>query len=195
MSKVRSDSNAFTYPMPMTLVGVGRPTHEGGLVSTRIQLVSQSRHNRLAFLGWLLLTFLASATGVFVKTGGWYASLVKPSWNPPGWVFGPVWTLLYAMMAVAAWLVWREGGWKAQKRALILYLVQWALNALWTPLFFGLQRPGWAFAEILVLAVAVYATLVAFWKVRRGSGILLVPYALWTTFAAVLNFTIWRLNT
>ena len=148
----------------------------------------------LPLVGWLALTFCASATGVFVKTGGWYAELAKPTWNPPGWVFGPVWTVLYIMMAVAAWLVWKQGGWKAQRGPLTLYLVQWVLNTLWTPLFFGLQRPGLAFAEILVLIVALYATLVTFWRVRPAAGLLLVPYTLWTTFAAILNFTIWRMN-
>ncbi len=148
----------------------------------------------LALAGWLVLTFVAAATGVFVSTGGWYATLVKPSWNPPGWLFGPVWTLLYAMMAVAAWLVWCVGGWNAQRRALGLYLCQWALNALWTPLFFGLQRPDLAFAEIVVLDFAVLATAVAFWRVRPAAGLLLVPYVLWVAFATVLNFTIWRLN-
>ena len=145
-------------------------------------------------IGWIALTFCASATGVFVKTGGWYAELAKPTWNPPSWVFGPVWTALYIMMAVAAWLVWREGGWKAQRGPLTLYLVQWALNALWTPLFFGLQRPGPAFAEILVLLIAIVMTVMAFWRVRRVAACLLVPYALWSSFATVLNFTIWRMN-
>jgi len=148
----------------------------------------------LGLVGWLALTFCAAATGAFVSTGGWYVELTKPSWNPPGWVFGPVWTALYAMMAVAAWLVWLRGGWRAQRRPLAVYLVQWALNALWTPLFFGLQRPGVAFAEIIVLVVAIYGTLVLFWKARPVAGFLLVPYALWTTFAAVLNFTIWQMN-
>ena len=152
-------------------------------------------HNTGVLVGWLALTFTASMTSVFVSTGGWYAGLVKPSWNPPAWLFGPVWTLLYVMMAVAAWLVWQRGGWAAQRWPLTLYLSQWALNALWTPLFFGLQRPGLAFAEIIVLAMALLATLIAFWKVRRLAGALLVPYALWVSFAAVLNFTIWRLNT
>ncbi len=147
-----------------------------------------------ALIGWLALTFCAAATGAFVSTGGWYAELIKPSWNPPGWVFGPVWTTLYAMMAVAAWLVWLRGGWRAQRRPLTLYLVQWALNALWTPLFFGLHHLGLAFAEIIVLALAIYVTLVLFWKVRPVAGLLLAPYALWTTFAAVLNLTIWQLN-
>lgn len=148
----------------------------------------------LALLGWLALTFAAAATGFLVSTDGWYASIVKPSWNPPSWVFGPVWTLLYCMMATAAWLVWQRGGWHVQKRALGLYLVQWALNALWTPLFFGLHRPGLAFVEIMALYVAVLATLVAFWQVRRVAGLLLVPYILWMTLATALNFTIWQLN-
>ncbi len=156
--------------------------------------IESKRSDYLVLAGWLSLTFSAAATGVFVSSGGWYATLVKPLWNPPSWLFGPVWTLLYVMMAVAAWLVWRCGGWKAQGRALGLYLGQWALNALWTPLFFGLQRPGWAFAEILVLALVLVTTLFSFWKVRRLAGALLVPYALWVAFAAVLNFTIWRLN-
>ena len=147
-----------------------------------------------ALIGWLALTFIAALTGVFVKTGGWNAELVKPAWNPPGWMFGPVWTALYIMMAVAAWLVWRQGGWKAQRRPLTVYLVQCALNALWTPLFFGLQQPGWAFAEIVILLATILVTIYMFWWVRRSAGLLLVPYALWTTFASVLNFTIWRLN-
>ena len=126
--------------------------------------------------------------------GDWYAALHKPSWNPPPWVFGPAWTFLYITMAVAAWLVWREGGWKAQRRALGLFIVQWFLNALWTPLFFGAHRPGVAFGEIVLLWLAIAATLVAFWLVKKAAGLLLVPYLAWVSFAAALNFTIWRLN-
>ena len=148
----------------------------------------------VGLLGWLALTFSAALTGVFVDTGGWYASIEKPSWNPPNWIFGPVWTTLYIMMAVAAWLVWQRGGWKQQRRTLTLYLVQWALNALWTPLFFGLQRPGLAFAEILLLLAAILATIAAFWRAKPTAAILLAPYVLWVSFAAFLNFTIWRLN-
>jgi translocator protein len=163
--------------------------------------MEQQRANRIgagrqaaALIGWLALTYSASATGAFVQTGGWYAGLSKPAWTPPDWIFGPVWTALYAMMAVAAWLVWRRGGWRAQRGPLILFLIQWVLNALWTPLFFGWQRPGLAFAEILLLIAALYAALIAFWRVRRGAGLLLIPYALWTTFAAALNFALWRMN-
>ena len=158
-----------------------------------IQTGSKRRDVR-ALVGWLALTFSAALTGVFVSTEGWYANLLKPSWNPPNGVFGPAWTLLYTMMAVAAWLVWQRGGWKAQKRALGLYLTQWALNALWTPVFFGLERPGLALAEIGTLWLTVLATLISFWSVRRMAGTLMIPYALWVTFAAALNFAIWRLN-
>lgn len=147
-----------------------------------------------ALIGWLGLCFAAAATAVFVSTGGWYAGLHKPLWNPPAGVFGPVWTLLYVMMAVAAWLVWREGGWKAQGRALGLFVLQWLLNALWTPLFFGMHRPGLAFAEIIMLWLVLAVTLKSFWQVMKTAGMLLVPYLAWVSFAAALNFAIWRLN-
>ena len=148
----------------------------------------------LALGGWLLLCFAAAALGGFFMPGEWYASLEKPSWNPPGWVFGPVWTALYAVMAVAAWLVWRRGGFAAQRRPLLLFSVQITLNAAWTPLFFGLHRPGLAFAEIVLLWLAIAATLVVFARVSRPAAWLLVPYLAWVSFAAVLNFTLWRLN-
>ncbi len=155
---------------------------------------SSARHPRLALVGWLALCFAASLTGLFVSTNGWYAALVKPAWNPPAWIFGPAWTLLYVLMAVAAWLVWRDGGWKKQRLPLGLFLVQWFLNALWTPLFFGLHRSGPAFAEIVLLWLTLAATLWSFTRVRKAAGVLLVPYLAWVTFAAALNFTIWRLN-
>jgi len=148
----------------------------------------------LALAGWLALCLAASGSALFVSVDGWYESLVKPSWNPPAWLFGPVWTALYVIMAIAAWLVWREGGWSAQRRPLGLFLAQWVLNALWTPLFFGLHRPDIAFAEILVLWVVLALTVRAFWRVRRIAGLLLVPYLAWVSFAAFLNFTLWRLN-
>lgn len=148
----------------------------------------------LALGGWLLLCFGAAAFGGLFMPGEWYASLKKPSWNPPGWVFGPVWTTLYLMMAVAAWLVWKRGGFSTQRRALALFLVQLTLNAAWTPLFFGLHRPGLAFAEILLLWLAIAAALAAFRPVSRVAAWLLVPYLAWVSFAAFLNFTLWRLN-
>jgi tryptophan-rich sensory protein len=149
----------------------------------------------LALAAWLALSLAAAAVGGFFLPGEWYAGLRKPSWNPPNWVFGPVWTALYTLMAVAAWLVWRRGGFRAQRVALALYLLQLGLNALWTPLFFGLKSPGLAFAEIVLLWGALLATIVAFWKAQRFAATLLLPYLAWVTFATVLNFALWRLNT
>lgn len=190
--------NSSLDPARTRLYSLAGVWYKEDLVNTSIATSTTRRlagQSLLVLVGWWALTFLAAATGVFVSTGGWYAGLVKPAWNPPSWLFGPVWTVLYGMMASAAWLVWREGGWKARKQALGLYLAQWALNALWTPLFFGLQQPGLALVEIVLLDVAVWATLIAFARTRRLAGLLLVPYALWVAFATVLNFTIWRLNT
>ncbi len=148
----------------------------------------------LILVGWLLLCFGAAALGAFFPPSEWYASLNKPSWNPPAWVFGPVWSMLYTMMAVAAWRVWRKGGFAQQRLPLGLFLVQLALNAAWSPLFFGLQRPGIAFAEIILLWLAIACTIVVFRRVDRVAAWLLVPYLAWVSFAAVLNGTLWRLN-
>ena len=144
---------------------------------------------------WILVCFLAPALGYSASaTGEWYRQLQKPSWNPPGWLFGPVWTTLYLMMAVAAWLVWRRGGFAARRPALLLFLTQLALNALWTPLFFGLRSPGLALVDIVLLWAVLVATGVAFARVHRGAALLLAPYLAWVSFASFLNYTIWSLN-
>ncbi len=148
----------------------------------------------LGFGGWLMLSVAAASLGGLFLPGEWYAQLRKPAWNPPAAIFGPVWAALYTMMAVAAWLVWRRGGWAEQRRPLGWFLAQLGLNALWTPLFFGLQRPGLAFAEIVLLWLALLGTLHAFWKAHRAAGVLLLPYFAWVSFAAALNFTLWNLN-
>jgi tryptophan-rich sensory protein len=153
-----------------------------------------SGHLYLALAGWLLLCFAAASLGGLFMPGEWHENLKKPSWNPPGWLFGPVWTALYTMMAVAAWLVWKQGGFAAQRRPLTLFLVQLALNAAWTPLFFGLHWLGVAFAEIVLLWLAIAATVATFRPVSRTAMWLLVPYLAWVSFAAVLNFTLWRMN-
>lgn len=145
----------------------------------------------LVLLGFIVLTFLAPAAGAFTPPGGWYQTLNKPSWNPPPWIFGPVWTALYLMMAVAAWLVWRRVG---QGYALRLYFVQLVLNAAWTPVFFGAHQLGAAFIVIVCLWTAILFTLPAFWDISRPAGLLLVSYLAWVSFASALNFTLWRLN-
>lgn len=125
----------------------------------------------------------------------WYANLNKPSFTPPGWLFGPVWTALYALMAISAFLVWHKGlNYRAVRVALILFLVQLILNALWTPLFFGAKMPGLAFTEILLLWVTIALTILTFARVSRAAALLLVPYIAWVSFAAILNASIWLLN-
>ena len=132
--------------------------------------------------------------GAITETSIWYQTLAKPSWMPPDWLFGPVWTALYVLMAVAAWVVWRRGGATAARLPLGLFGLQLALNVGWSAIFFGLRLPGVAFAEILLLWLAIAATAVAFWRRSKLAAWLLAPYLAWTTFAAVLNASIWSLN-
>jgi benzodiazapine receptor len=146
----------------------------------------------LAF--WLTVTFSAAWVGSRFQPGEWYAGLVKPVLTPPAWVFGPVWTLLYLMMAIAAWLVWRTLGVYGALIPLGLFLGQLALNALWSYLFFGLQRPGLALLDIVALWLGILATLVTFWRAYAPAGLLLLPYLFWVSFATYLNFQFWRLN-
>ncbi len=148
----------------------------------------------LALAGFVLVSFGASLPAVVFPPGAWYAGLTKPEWTPPSWLFGPVWTLLYAAMAVAAFLVWRLPTSRRRTTALRLFAVQVALNALWTPLFFGWHRPGVALAEIVLLDLAVLATLRAFWRLRRVAGLLFVPYLAWSLFATALNAALFWWN-
>jgi tryptophan-rich sensory protein len=142
----------------------------------------------------LILTFSAAYVGARFPPGEWYEALSKPAWNPPNWLFGPVWGILYLLMAIAAWLVWRESGVAGAAIPLGLFVVQLGLNSAWSWIFFGRHDLGLALIEILVLWVAILGTIIPFWRVRPISGILLVPYLLWVTFASVLNATLWRLN-
>ena len=152
---------------------------------------SSTLHHALGLAAAILITFCATLAGIFSTPDDWYAALAKPSWNPPGWIFGPVWTALYLMMATAAWLVWKSDGWG---KSLWLYLTQLALNAAWTPIFFGAHLLGWAFMEILFMWLAILLTLLAFRRVHKTAALLLLPYLAWVTFAAFLNFTLWRMN-
>lgn len=150
----------------------------------------------IGLVGWLVVSFIAAGIGgaASSQAGPFYTDLIRPDWAPPPSIFGPVWTGLYALMGVAAWLVWRVGGFRAAQSALILFLVQLALNALWSWLFFGLHRGALAFADIVVLWVLIVATLIAFWRIRPLAGALLIPYLLWVSFASALNYTVWKLN-
>jgi len=150
----------------------------------------------LGLVGWLVIAFIGAAIGAAasINASSFYTQLVLPEWAPPSSLFGPVWTVLYALMGVAAWLVWRVDGFRAARGALTLFLVQLALNALWSWLFFGWHRGVLAFADILLLWVFVVVTLIAFWRVRALAGALLVPYLLWVSFASALNYAVWQLN-
>ncbi|MEN9975514.1 MAG: hypothetical protein RLZZ282_1520 [Verrucomicrobiota bacterium] len=147
--------------------------------------------NGLALVGFIIVTFCAPLLGAVAMPGEWYASLQKPAWNPPAWIFGPAWTLLYTLMAVAAWLVWKRNGWQWPLR---LYFVQLTLNAAWTPIFFGAHALGWALVEIGALWTAILLTMLRFHRVNPTAGALFVPYLAWVTFATILNFTLWRMN-
>jgi len=145
----------------------------------------------LSLLVFLLLAFAAGFVGSRFGPGDWYAHLVKPPFNPPDWIFAPVWSLLYAMMAVAAWRAWLRGGFGP---GVALWLVQLAFNAAWSWLFFGLHQIGIALLEILVLLTLVAATTMAFWRRERLAGGLMIPYLAWVAFASVLNAALWVLN-
>ena len=150
--------------------------------------------NILGLVGWLVVSFIAAWIGSRYMPGAWYASLAKPSWNPPNSVFGPVWTVLYVLMGIAAWLVWRKAGFSGAGAALTLFVLQLALNALWSYLFFGRHRPDWAFFDIVALWAVILIVMVLFWRVDRIAGGLMAPYLVWVTFASYLNFALWRLN-
>jgi benzodiazapine receptor len=145
------------------------------------------------------VSLLVGVIGSIVVTNGaftsWYATIEKPAFTPPGWMFGPVWTILYLLMGVAAFLVWRRGlGSLLVRIALVWFLIQLVLNASWTPVFFGLHRIGLALLVIGLLWAAILITLYYFARVSRPAGLLLIPYLLWVSFAAVLNASIWHLN-
>jgi tryptophan-rich sensory protein len=150
----------------------------------------------LGFIGWALVTFAAAALGAIASASApeFYAELARPSWAPPAWLFGPVWSVLYALMAVAAWLVWRARGFAGARAALILFVVQLAANALWSWLFFAWQRGALAFAEVLILDCLILATIVSFQRVSAVAAVLLYPYLAWCLFASALTFAVWRLN-
>jgi translocator protein len=164
-------------------------------------LAPQSSGSRLGslavlagFLGASLLAALLGSLATASSVGAWYAALAKPAWTPPNWLFGPAWTVLYVMMAVAAWLVWQRRGSEGAGAALALYGVQLAVNAAWSFLFFGLRSPALGLAGIAVLWVLIVLTIRAFRPIRPLAAGLLVPYLLWVTYAAALNGAVWKLN-
>ena len=159
---------------------------------TRRSVQSQA----LGLLGWVALTAVAAAIGGLASANdvNFYGAIVRPSWAPPAWLFGPAWTTLYLLMSISAWLVWRRHGFGAARSALTLFVVQLAANAVWTWLFFAWRQGGLALVELIVLWIMIAITISMFYRVQRVAAALLVPYLLWVTFAGVLNFTLWRMN-
>ena len=139
-------------------------------------------------------SFGAAVTGAFFRPGDWYLRLDKPRWRPPDWLFAPVWTILYASIAVSGWLVWRAAGIEGAALPLAVFALKLLLNAAWTPLFFGLRRPDLALVEIAMLWGSIVATIVLFHPVSAAAAWMLVPYLAWVSFASVLNASIWRRN-
>ena len=166
-------------------------------------MVRVSRQDALALVLSIMLPIAAGAVGAIFTSEAiptWYAAIEKPAWNPPPWLFGPVWTFLYITMGFSAWLVWRAdrgqaiAGEHRVRTALLVYAAQLGANAAWSPIFFGAKRIDLALAVIAVLLVLIVATISRFYQVNRLAGLLLVPYLAWVTFATVLNATIWQLN-
>ena len=147
-------------------------------------------------IGWLALCFAASALGAAasIDANAFYGDLVQPDWAPPAALFGPAWMMLFGLMGIAAWLVWRAGGFIRNGNALSLFMAQLGVNVLWSWLFFHWHEGGWAFADIVLLWILIAAVLLDFWRVRPLAGLLLLPCFAWVSFAAALNFEVWQLN-
>jgi benzodiazapine receptor len=154
------------------------------------------RAQTLGFLGWLVLVLLAGGLGALasVEAASFYAQLNRPGWAPPAGVFGPVWSLLYVLMAVAAWLVWREPAQPSRAPALGVFVLQLAVNALWSWLFFAWHRGAWALADVLLLVALIAVAIVLFRRVRPLAAWLLLPYLAWVAFASALTWAVWRAN-
>jgi translocator protein len=147
-------------------------------------------------VGWLAVAFAAAAVGAVASAdaGSFYAQLVRPAWAPPASAFGPVWSVLYTLMGIAAWLVWREPGASGKRIALTLFVVQLGVNALWSWLFFAWRKGAFAFVEVLALLVLIAFTAAAFWRVCRLAGALMLPYLAWVCLASVLTWRVWQDN-
>ena len=154
------------------------------------------RKQALGLVGWLAISLLAGATGAIasVRAATFYAQLTQPSWAPPAWLFGPVWSVLYVLMGIAAWLVWRTDGGRVGSFALKLFVGQLVANALWTWLFFVWHQGLLALVEIAMLWLLIASTIVAFGRLHRIAAMLLLPYLAWVGFATALTWSLWRLN-
>ncbi len=162
----------------------------------QLPLPTTRKHKIIAFVVFVVVCYGAAAIGGLATAGsvsGWFQTLKRPSFQPPDWLFAPVWTAMYGLMAVAAWLVYVKTA-QVRSAPIMLFVLQLVLNVAWSVIFFGLHRPGLAVIHIAVLLAAIIATAIAFWRVSRPAGTLMLPYLGWVMFASVLNVSIWRLN-
>ena len=159
-------------------------------------MIALRKRQLIGLVVWILVSFTAAFIGAVASmdAAAFYVHLARPSWAPPSWLFAPVWSVLYVLLGLAAWLVWRSHGLKASRTALVLFLSQLAANALWTWLFFAWRQGAAAFVEILILWTLTVATVASFWRLNTLAGVLLLPYLGWVTFACALTFSVWRLN-
>jgi tryptophan-rich sensory protein len=159
-----------------------------------MKMVGNRLFDLLGLAFWIVLTFSVAAFASQFEPGEWYPNILKPAWTPPGWLFGPVWGMLYLSMSISAWLVWRQRYKKRVLLPLIFYLMQLAVNGLWSWMFFGSQWIDLALFDLIVLVILVATTMVMFLRIRKSAGLMLLPYLLWISFAAALNLQIWRMN-
>lgn len=157
-------------------------------------MTNQRTQDLIGMAFWIMLTFGVAAIASQFQPGAWYTTIAKPSWTPPGWLFGPVWGLLYLAMSVSAWLIWRQRTRISVALPLGFYLAQLLLNGLWSWLFFGRQLIGTALVDLFILVLLIAMTSLLFMRIDKKAGILLLPYLAWASFATVLNLQIWRLN-
>lgn len=152
------------------------------------------KNSTVGLFFWIVICLATGWIGSRFIPGEWYASLAKPSWNPPSSVFAPVWSILYILMGIAAWLVWQKVGFSGAPVVLSLFILQLVLNSLWSYLFFGIHQPGLAFIEIVVLWLVILIITIGFWRISVPAGVLLLPYLCWVAFASALNQQLWWLN-
>lgn len=176
--------------------GVG--AHRGlvTVIGACYELLVSPAKQAFGLIGWLSLCFAAAVIGALasIRASEFYGQLTQPSWAPPASLFGPVWTVLYGLMAIAAWLIWRKSGFRPHALGLTLFIVQLGANAIWTWLFFDRRQGAWALADIVLLAALIATTLVAFWKAHKVAAVLLMPYLAWVTYASALNWALLKLN-
>ena len=166
-------------------------------MQTKRSTTFEHSYPKLALVFWIALVLgLGSSMALFFAPDAWFQGLAKPTWNPPNWLFGPVWTVLYVLLGISAWMIRRNTTSSAADRtyAMRLFFLQLVLNLAWTPIFFGLHQPALAFFEICMLWLAALWTALAFGKISSNAGYLLIPYLMWISFALLLNGTIWLLN-